>query len=149
MGTKTEVSRFPLRPLPPRAEVRAVAADSVLLGAACLVSYVLTTRVLSLVYSVSADDDALGGMWAVIATVFLFRDSYDKSLSARRLAAAHSQAGRHHDRCRRRPDRRVARPARHPPSNPAVGVTLTNRQALSSIQNLSPCSSSSSASCSR
>ena len=78
----SKVRRFPLRALPPRAEVRAVAADSVLLGVACLVSYVLTTRVLSLVYSVSVADDALGGMWAVIATVFLFRDSYNKSLSA-------------------------------------------------------------------
>jgi hypothetical protein len=68
--------------LPPRAEVRAAVADSVLLGVACLVSYVLTTRVLSLAYSVSADDDALGGMWAVIAIVFLFRDSYNKSLAA-------------------------------------------------------------------
>jgi uncharacterized membrane protein YgaE (UPF0421/DUF939 family) len=57
-------------------------AGSVLLGAACLASYELTSRVLSLVCSVSADDDALGGMWAVIATVFLFRDSYAKSLSA-------------------------------------------------------------------
>jgi hypothetical protein len=49
---------------------------------ACLISYWLTTRVLSLVYSVSADDDALGGMWAVIATVFVVRDSYAKSLAA-------------------------------------------------------------------
>ena len=74
--------RFPLRTLPPRARVWAVAADSVLLGVACLISYWLTTRVLSLVYSVSADDDALGGMWAVIATVFVVRDSYAKSLAA-------------------------------------------------------------------
>ena len=68
--------------LPPQAEVRVAAADSVLLSVACLVSYWLTTRVLSLVYSVSTDDDALGGLWAVIATVFVFRDSYDKSLAA-------------------------------------------------------------------
>ena len=74
--------RFPLRTLPPRAQVWAATADSVLLGAACLISYWLTTRVLSLVYSVSADDDALGGMWAVIATVFVVRDSYAKSLAA-------------------------------------------------------------------
>ncbi len=73
---------FPLRALPPRAEVRAAAAGSVLLAVACLISYWLTTRVLSLVYSVSKDDNALGGMWAVIATVFLFRDSYNKSLAA-------------------------------------------------------------------
>src|ERR1700733_7903234 len=68
--------------LPPRAKVRAVATDSVLLGVACLISYWLTTRVLSLAYPVSREDDALGGMWAVIATVFLFRNSYDSSLAA-------------------------------------------------------------------
>jgi hypothetical protein len=68
--------------LPPRAEVWAAAADSLLLAAACLISYWLTTRVLSLVYSVSPGDDALGGMWAVIATVFLFRQSYHSSLAA-------------------------------------------------------------------
>ena len=81
--------RFPLRTLPPRAQVRAVAADSAVLGVACLISYWLTTRVLTLAYSVSADDDALGGMWAVIATVFVFRDSNTKSVAAAlsRLAA--------------------------------------------------------------
>jgi len=52
------------------------------LAVACLISYWLTTRVLSLVYSVSTADDALGGLWAVIATVFLFRDSYNRSLAA-------------------------------------------------------------------
>ena len=76
------LSRFRVVTLPPRAEVRAAAADSILLAVACLISYWLTTRVLSLVYSVSKDDDALGGMWSVIATVFLFRDSYNKSLAA-------------------------------------------------------------------
>ena len=30
----------------------------------------------------STDDDALGGLWAVIATIFLFRDSYNKNLAA-------------------------------------------------------------------
>jgi len=81
-GSKLKLSHFPLAALPPQAEVRAAAADSFLLAVACLVSYWLTTRALSLVYSVSKDDDALGGMWSVIATVFLFRDSYDKSLAA-------------------------------------------------------------------
>ena len=53
-----------------------------MLAAACLISYWLITRTLSLVYSVSTDNDALGGMWAVIATVFLFRDSHTKNLAA-------------------------------------------------------------------
>jgi uncharacterized membrane protein YccC len=68
--------------MPPRAEVRAAVADSILLAVAGLISYWLTTGVLSLVYSVSQGDDARSGLWAVIATVFLFRDSHDKSLAA-------------------------------------------------------------------
>ena len=80
--SKLKLERFRLPALPPRAEVRAAVADSCLLAVACLISYWLTTRVLSLVYSVSKDDDALGGMWSVIATVFLFRESYNKSLAA-------------------------------------------------------------------
>jgi (methylthio)acryloyl-CoA hydratase len=68
--------------LPSPAEVRAAAAESIMLAAACLISYWLTTRALSLVYSVGQEDDALGGMWAVIATVFVSRHSYDKSLVA-------------------------------------------------------------------
>ena len=47
-GRAGRIGRFPVRALPPRAEVRAAAEDSVLLGVACLVSYWLTTRVLSL-----------------------------------------------------------------------------------------------------
>jgi uncharacterized membrane protein YgaE (UPF0421/DUF939 family) len=74
--------RFRLPVLPPQAEVRAAVTDSVLLAVACLISYWLTTRALPLVYSVSKDDYALGGMWSVIATVFLFRDSYNKSVAA-------------------------------------------------------------------
>ena len=65
-----------------QAGVRAAVADSILLALACLVSYWLTTSVLSLAYSVSPGDDALGGLWAVVATVFLFRNSYDQSLAA-------------------------------------------------------------------
>jgi hypothetical protein len=79
---KLKLHQVPLPALPPQAEIRAAAVDSIVLAVACLVSYLLTTRALSLVYSVSKDDDALGEMWAVIATVFLFRDSYNKSLAA-------------------------------------------------------------------
>jgi uncharacterized membrane protein YccC len=34
------------------------------------------------VYSASRDDDLLGGMWAVIATIFVLRDSFGKSVAA-------------------------------------------------------------------
>ena len=59
---------------PGRAKVRAAVADSAVLAIACLITFWLTTHLLSRVYAVSHDDDLLGGMWAVIATVFVFRD---------------------------------------------------------------------------
>ena len=33
-------------------------------------------------FSVSRDDDLLGGMWAVVATVFVYRYSYEQSVGA-------------------------------------------------------------------
>src|SRR3984957_10970789 len=52
------------------------------LTVACLISYALITKILIRVYSVSREDDLLGGMWAVIATVFVYRESYQKSMKA-------------------------------------------------------------------
>jgi uncharacterized membrane protein YccC len=56
--------------------------ESFVLAVACLVTYELVTRLLPHVYSVSRADDMLGGMWAVIATVFVSRDSYQQSVTA-------------------------------------------------------------------
>ncbi len=72
----------PLYVRPHWAQIRAGTAGSFLLAISCLVSYWVTTKILTIAYSVSAADDALGGMWAVIATVFVFRDTYNKSLAA-------------------------------------------------------------------
>lgn len=80
VGRSEPRDRGPLLALSPR--VRTAVAHSVVLGVACLISYWLTTRVLSVAYSVSRDDDALGGMWAVIATVFVFRKTYTQSVAA-------------------------------------------------------------------
>jgi uncharacterized membrane protein YccC len=71
----------------PRLVVRGEALRPALLhgGAialACLVSYLITTRALAAVHSVSTADDKLGGMWAVVATVFVYRLGYRDSLSA-------------------------------------------------------------------
>ena len=52
------------------------------LAAASLISYALITHILTRVFSVSREDDLLGGMWAVIATVFVYRQSYQKSMKA-------------------------------------------------------------------
>ena len=43
------------------------------LAIACLISYWLITSILAREYSVSRDNDLLGGMWAVVATIFVFR----------------------------------------------------------------------------
>jgi uncharacterized membrane protein YgaE (UPF0421/DUF939 family) len=62
-------------------QVRAAAADSCLLAVSCLITYWLATTILALA-PVSKADNVLGGMWAVIATVFVLRHSYHKSLGA-------------------------------------------------------------------
>src|SRR6201993_2213934 len=51
------------------------------LALAALVSYELTTRILTSAIS-SRDDQLLGGMWSVIATVFVCRESYKDSVSS-------------------------------------------------------------------
>jgi hypothetical protein len=51
------------------------------LALAALVSYELTTRILTSAIS-SRDDQLLGGMWAVVATVFVCRESYKETVGA-------------------------------------------------------------------
>ncbi len=68
------------RPSWPQAGTAVV--ECVVLAVACLITYWLVTSALSHVYSLSPDDDLLGGMWAVIATIFVLRDSYGKSVAA-------------------------------------------------------------------
>ena len=52
------------------------------LAISCLISYWTITRILGHVYSISRDDDLLGGMWAVVATLFVYRYSYKQSVQA-------------------------------------------------------------------
>ena len=68
--------------LPPWTQLRRAIADSVVVGLSCLLTYWLATTILAHVYSPSAADDELGGLWAVIATVFVLRETYDKSVAA-------------------------------------------------------------------
>jgi Fusaric acid resistance protein-like len=63
-------------------QARAAVVECVLLAVACLITYWLATSALSRVYSVPRDDDLLGGMWAVLATIFVLRDSYGQSVAA-------------------------------------------------------------------
>lgn len=47
-----------------------------------MISFWLITHVLARIHSVSRDDDFLGGMWAVIATVFVYRDTCEQDMAA-------------------------------------------------------------------
>jgi len=65
--------------LPP---VRDTIAHSVALGLATLATYLVATNLLTPVFSPSRDDILLGGMWAVIATIFVYHDTYQQSIAA-------------------------------------------------------------------
>jgi uncharacterized membrane protein YgaE (UPF0421/DUF939 family) len=68
--------------LPDGVQARTALADGVVLAVAALVTYLLATKLLSWVHSVSPADDELGGMWAVVSAIFVNRASYSQSLSA-------------------------------------------------------------------
>jgi Fusaric acid resistance protein-like len=60
----------------------AAAGHSVGLGISCLITYLLVVHVLAPIHSISKASDALGGMWAVISTLFVYRESHRESVSA-------------------------------------------------------------------
>jgi uncharacterized membrane protein YccC len=53
-----------------------------ILSISCAVSYWLITHMLANTYSISRDDNLLGGMWAVVATIFVYRYSHAESVRA-------------------------------------------------------------------
>ena len=52
------------------------------LALTCLLTYWMVTELLTKVYSASKVDDTIGGLWAVIATAFVYRTSYQDSHAA-------------------------------------------------------------------
>jgi uncharacterized membrane protein YccC len=64
------------------AQARIAILDCSILAIATVITYWLVTSLLSRVYSISRADDLLGGLWAVIATIFVCRDSYQQSVAA-------------------------------------------------------------------
>jgi hypothetical protein len=68
--------------LPTGAAARAALVDSAVLAVACLATFLLVNKLMARVHSVSADDDLLGAMWAVLATIFVNRSSYQQSRAA-------------------------------------------------------------------
>jgi Fusaric acid resistance protein-like len=57
-------------------------SHGVLLSICCLLSYKIITDLLDFTRFVPRDDELLGGMWAVVATIFVFRYSHEESVSA-------------------------------------------------------------------
>lgn len=67
---------------------RGALAQSLALALASLASYSLVTYALARVHSLSHADDLIGGLWAVVATVFVFRTTNDESVTAAKTRAA-------------------------------------------------------------
>jgi uncharacterized membrane protein YccC len=65
-----------------------VVVASVTLALACLASYSLVRYASAHIHSLSRADDLVGGLWAVIATAFVFRPTEGKSVSAANTRAA-------------------------------------------------------------
>ena len=65
-----------------RRRVSAAAGHAAVLALACLASYWLAAGVLSSVHSLSESDDIVGGVWSVIATVFVYRANRRESVAA-------------------------------------------------------------------
>jgi len=73
--------------VPERKRLRHIDAGKVVFRAAILaissaICFWVMTNLLGSVYSISRDDDLLGGMWAVIATIFVYRESIEESTGA-------------------------------------------------------------------
>ncbi len=67
---------------PSRAELQVAVLDCVVLGVASVASYWLVTTTEPYIYLRSWPSGQIGGLWAVISTVFVLRDSYEKSTAA-------------------------------------------------------------------
>lgn len=64
------------------AESRRAVLNCSVLGIACLITYWLVTSLLSRIYGISRADDLSGGRWGAIATIFVWRYSYQESVTA-------------------------------------------------------------------
>jgi uncharacterized membrane protein YgaE (UPF0421/DUF939 family) len=65
-----------------RRRLSAAADHAVALSIASLISYWLATDILAKAHSLSSADDLIGGLWSVIATVFVYRETHQESVSA-------------------------------------------------------------------
>ena len=73
---------------PASVSARGAVVQSVTLALACLASYSLVRYASADVQSLSHADDLIGGLWAVIATAFVFRTTQNQSLAAAKTRVA-------------------------------------------------------------
>ena len=69
-------------PHPGSPQTGEVVIRGAILAISCAISYWLITHILANTYSISRDDNLLGGMWAVVATIFVYRYSHAESVRA-------------------------------------------------------------------
>src|ERR1700722_10434010 len=81
-GWRMSNDHVAVSPVVARPTVKRAVLDATVLAAACLITYLLVTRVMSHLYFISKDSALLGGMWAVIATIFVIREGYRQSVAA-------------------------------------------------------------------
>ncbi|HKE68964.1 MAG TPA: FUSC family protein [Nocardioidaceae bacterium] len=62
--------------------VRPALLDGFVLAIAALASYLLAAHGLSAIHSLSEEDDQIGGLWSVVATLFVCRFVYQDSVHA-------------------------------------------------------------------
>jgi hypothetical protein len=63
-------------------ETSVVVLRGILLAVSCVISFGLITHILPSLYSASRGDELLGGMWAVAATIFVYRYSHAENVRA-------------------------------------------------------------------
>jgi uncharacterized membrane protein YccC len=65
-----------------RGTLVSAAGHSAGLAISSLITYLVVTRLVAPIHSVSKASDLLGGMWAVIANLFVYREHHRESLTA-------------------------------------------------------------------
>jgi uncharacterized membrane protein YccC len=67
---------------PDAVHVRIAVAQSAVLTVASLCSWALTRALVGWIHPAPRNDELLGAMWAVLATIFVCRDSFQRSVTA-------------------------------------------------------------------
>ena len=63
-------------------QVRTAVLECTVLGVACFVAYWLATHLMSEAHFISSSDDIVGGLWAVLGTIVVSRNTYEQSFAA-------------------------------------------------------------------